>query len=199
MEADKNSKIVPVIIAIFVFLLLVFSSGYAFYAASVNNEAITNITSDLPQLTTFDSTATDCGMNITPAMMTPENAGHNYTQTCTISVTINGSKTAFCTYDIFVEEVNTPNYTRTSGVGSGANTYEFTGSISGSATVSETQMDTLSGTNILTHEVITVAEDDTPVTKTYTITQKWYNINLAQDSHVDRSYFYKFKIANVAC
>lgn len=199
MKANNNSKFVPVIVAIVVFLLLVFMSGYAFYSATINVNNAANIMSNLPKMTTLDTTATDCGINVTPAMMTPENKNKNYTNTCSINVTINGSKTAFCTYDIYVEEVSATNYSRSTGVGTGSNTYEFTGSISGSATTGEVQMDSLSGHNILTNERITVAQDDTPVTKTYTITEKWYNLDLDQDIHASKSYFYKLRVANVAC
>lgn len=199
MKANNNSKFVPVIVAIVVFLLLVFMSGYAFYSATINVNNAANIMSNLPKMTTLDTTATDCGINVTPSMMTPENKNKNYTDSCVINVTINGSKTAFCTYDIYVEEISTTNYVKSTGVGSGSNTYEFTGSITGSATAGELQMDSLSGHNILTNERITVAKDDTPVTKTYNITEKWYNLDLDQDKHANKSYFYKFKIANVAC
>ena len=199
MRTNNNVRVIPVIVAIFVFLLLIFMSGYAFYVASVNTTNVANITANLPKIATFDSIATDCGIDITPAMMTIENANKNYTNSCSITVTINGSKSAFCTYDIIVEEVSTTNYSRTTGVGSGSNQYEFTGKITGSATTSETQMDTLSGNSILTNEVITVANDNVAVTKTYTITEKWYNLDLNQDKHINKSYYYKLKLANVAC
>ncbi len=199
MRTNNNDRVIPVIVAIFVFLLLIFMSGYAFYVASVNNANVANITANLPKIATFDSIATDCGIDITPAMMTIENANKNYTNSCSITVTINGSKSAFCTYDIIVEEVSATNYSRTTGVGSGSNQYEFTGKITGSATTSEVQMDTLSGNSILTNEVITVASDNVAVTKTYTITEKWYNLDLNQDKHINKSYYYKLKLANVAC
>ena len=199
MRTNNNVRVIPVIVAIFVFLLLIFMSGYAFYMASVNTTNVANITANLPKIATFDSIATDCGIDITPAMMTIENANKNYTNNCAITVTINGSKSAFCTYDIIVEEVSSTNYVRTTGVGSGSNQYEFTGKITGSATTAEIQMDTLSGNNILTGEVITVATDNVAVTKTYTITEKWYNLDLNQDKHINKSYYYKLKLANVAC
>ena len=199
MKANNNSKFVPVIVAIVVFLLLVFMSGYAFYTATINTSNVSNIMANLPKMTTLDTMATDCGINVTPAMMTPENKNKNYTENCSIEVTINGSRSAFCTYDIFVQEVSVTNYVRSNGVGTGANAYEFTGSISGSASTGETQMDSLSGHNILTNELITVAQDDTPVTKTYTITEKWYNLDLNQDIHVGKSYIYKLRVANVVC
>jgi hypothetical protein len=199
METKNSTRIIPLAVAIFVFLLLIFASGYAYYVASITASNVTNISANLPKTSTLDSITTDCGMNITPAMMTIENANKNYTHNCSITVTINGSASAFCTYDILVEERSATNYVKSQGVGSGSNPFEFTGKISGSATTAETQMDTLSGHNILSGETITVAVDNTPVTKTYTITEKWYNLDLNQDKHINKSYYYTLKLANVMC
>ncbi len=199
MEISKKRVLLPVFISIAVFLMLVFTSAYAYYAASTNANVSTNISANLPTATTIFTTASNCVLDLTSADMTLENVDTSFSDTCYLNVTINGGAGGYCTYDVLLEEVGTDTYIRSAGVGTAPYVFEYTGAISGAATKAETQLDSLKGTRIVTNKLITIASDGVEVTQTYNMIEKWYNLNIDQDSHAGKVYSYKFSVTNISC
>ena len=58
--------------------------------------------------------------------------------------------------------------------------------------------DTASG-GVLARGVIGINSENTPVTHSYTFTEKWYNLNKSQAGHKDKKYIYKLVAENIVC
>lgn len=176
MEEEKKgfgtSKFIVPIVAVAIFTLVLFGAGYAYFAATVGAENVTNISAELPASTTSISTTSNtCSIQVLASEMAEAKNSNTVainTTDCYLNVTLNGAAGVKCTYDVVLTESSTENYVPTEGVGTAAIPFEFTGTIaptlsdsngnnaavftktSSSATStisnSETQLNTLVGT-----------------------------------------------------
>lgn len=214
MEEKNNNNnykafIVP-IVAVAIFTLMIFGAGYAYFAATINNSAATNINLTLPeQGTTITSSATACEMTVNAAdMVQAQNSTTaKATKNCTLSVTLSGLEGVACTYNVTLTSVPTTGqtpttYAPTTGLGSGVK--EFTGKLTvpegatvQNASGTETQISTLDG-KVLASGTITAPSSGT-VTQTYTFEEKWYNANIDQGVHAGKKYQYKLSMTDVKC
>ncbi len=142
MEEEKkglgmNKFIVP-IVAVAIFTLVLFGAGYAYFAATVGAENVTNISASIPAATTSVSTTSNtCTINVAASdMAEAKNSATNEinNSSCFLNVTLNGAAGVKCTYDVILTETSANAYARTTGVGEGTIPYEFTGTIN--ATIS---------------------------------------------------------------
>ena len=210
METKKyNSFIVPVV-AVAIFTLIVFGAGYAYFAATINNDSVTNINITLPsQNTSITSTSSTCSMTINAADMvySAVSGTAKSSATCTLNVTLNGSQGVTCTYDVSLTAVpitgqDPTTYSPTAGLGdskefTGQLTLPASGATAQNSSTTETQINTLAG-NVLANATITVPSGGT-VTQTYTFDEKWYNANVNQGGHADKTYQYQLSMTNVQC
>lgn len=199
MNSKKIYSILPIIISVFVFIVLLIGTAYAYYSAEVQLNNVSNITSNLPVATTIYTNASNCILDFTTSAMSIANTNTNVSDSCYLEVTISGGKGAYCTYDVFVEEVGEDIYVPSPGVGTAPNTFEFTGQVSGEVNIPETSLTSLKNTKIISNKQIKVLSDGVPVTQRYELTEKWYNLDLSQDSHSKKVYSFKFSIDNMTC
>lgn len=61
-----------------------------------------------------------------------------------------------------------------------------------------TSDDTLSS-SVIARGIIGINNENTPVTHTYTFTEKWYNLEKSQRNHLDKKYIYKLAAENIVC
>jgi len=216
MEEKNNNNykafIVP-IVAVAIFALMIFGAGYAYFAATVNTDNVTNINVVLPkQNTTITSTSSTCSMTINAADMV-QSANSTTTakssSNCTLNVTLKGIEGVKCTYNVTLnavpvlgqDPVNPTTYSPSSSLGSNK---EFTGKLTlptgateQNDSTTETQINTFDG-KVLASATITVPSSGT-ITQTYTFEEKWYNAPVDQGVHANRRYQYQLSMTNVKC
>ena len=121
MEEEKkglgmNKFIVP-IVAVAIFTLVLFGAGYAYFAATVGAENVTNISASIPAATTSVSTTSNtCTINVAASdMAEARNSATNEinNSSCFLNVTLNGAAGVKCTYDVILTEVSDSAYART--------------------------------------------------------------------------------------
>ena len=200
MDEDvRNRSYFPIIISIAAFLLLTFTAGYSFFAATLSTNSVANIMAKMPTTTTVSTTSNDCILDFTSSFMTLENINSNVSRNCYLNVTINGGKDAYCKYDVVFTPITQDVYSPSPGVGTAPYLLELTGKLTGAASVPETQINELSGTTLVSNKIITVTTEGVPVTQSYIFTEKWYNLNLSQEVHAGKTYSYQLGIANFTC
>ena len=210
MENKNNNYkafIVPMV-AVAIFTLVIFGAGYAFFAATVNTNATANISTQLPDSgTTFIVDSDPCSITVNAADMAQAQAGtYNGTSSCHLNVTLTGAVGVSCNYSVMLVQKETSN-TYVPSANIPASQFEFSGQLSGAATLAETQMNTLAGTTLVQNKVISIAAENTPVTQAYTFTEKWYNLNIDQatygsnQSRANEKYEYELKVdpTSVVC
>lgn len=210
---EKNYKIFIVpIIAVSIFVLLIFGAGYAYFAADIANAGnVANINLTLPEDNTlFSCVSTSCDMTVNAADMVSSQSNNDTAKAnknCTLSCTLSGIKGVKCTYNVNLTAVSA--YTPTAGV----TTKEFTGqlslptasgnssataaTISGNLTTNEVQINTLAGKS-LANATIEVPQAGT-ITQIFTFEEKWYNVNKDQSTHAGHTYQYTLGATNVQC
>ena len=211
MEGKKYNRFIVPIVAVSVFTLLIFAAGYAYFAATINNDAVTNINVVLPsQNTTITSTSSTCSMTVNAADMV-QSAVNNTTEkssaVCTLNVTLVGSQGVTCNYTVSLTAVpitgqNPTTYSPSNGLGSeveftGQLTLPASGATAQNTSTTETQINNLAG-KVLANATITVPSGGT-ITQTYTFNEKWYNANVNQGAHADKIYQYQLSMTDVEC
>ena len=199
MEEVKRQSTFPIVLSIVLFLLLTFSAGYSFFAASIISNDAANIMTKMPTTTTASMTSNDCILDFTSSFMTLENINSVVSRNCYLNVTINGGKGAYCTYDVVFTPITQDVYAPSPGVGTAPFLLELTGTLSGAASIPETQISALSGTTLVSNKTITVATEGVPITQSYLFTEKWYNLNLNQEVHAGKTYSYQLGVTNFKC
>ena len=107
-QKNLKSFIIP-IIAIVTFTLLVFGAGYAYFASTITMNTAT-YQATLPKTTSLVCTKTDCGVTITPAMMTNTavSSTAKVTSNCSVACTCSGTQNAVCTYNVSLFPLGNP-------------------------------------------------------------------------------------------
>ena len=155
MEEEKKgtgmAKVIVPIVAVALFSLVLFGAGYAYFAASVDNSEVTNISANLPAATTTISTSSNpCTINVQAENMVQAQNSNTVainTTNCNLNITLSGAAGVQCTYDVILVETSNTVYSPTTGVGpSGDVPYEFTGKLT--ATSGASSLSTNSGTTI---------------------------------------------------
>ena len=192
MNTSKTKVLIFPIIALFVFLMLIFGAAYAYLSGTISMNT-SNYQVILPTQTSLICTKTDCNVTITPAMMTSGNVSSSAkaNSTCYVDCTCSGTPGASCNYNVTLYEA-TSEYIPSSGLG--ANN-EFTvkvtnptGCTSQNASSSEKQTNTING-KVVSQCSLTVPAGGS-VSANVSAEFKWYNLNLNQDAHSTRSYSY---------
>ena len=191
---QKNIKtfIYP-IVALAIFTLLVFGAGYAYFNSSILNASATYQV-DLPKQTSLICTKTDCGVTITPAMMTAGavSSTEKAASTCSITCTCTGTQNAVCSYNVSLIELGSP-YTPSATLGTNN---EFTVNVtSGTGCSPQNTSNTAKQVNTIKDKVVSSCSLTVPASGTITSTVsaifKWYNLNLDQSAHASKSYAYQ--------
>ena len=135
MEEEKKEigigKFIVPIVAVAIFTLVLFGAGYAYFAATVGAENVTNISAEIPASTTSISTTSNtCTIQVLASEMAEaknSNTTAINTTACYLNVSLNGAAGVKCSYDIILEETSATNYVPTTGVGTTDIPFEFTG------------------------------------------------------------------------
>ena len=191
---QKSYKIYLVpIIAINIFIVLFFAAGYAYFTSVINYNT-SNYQITMPSQTALICTKEDCGVTITPAMMTQTNWNTDVAKansTCYLNCTCSGTPNAVCAYNVSLFETGTP-YTPSTGIGTNK---EFTvqlvnpiGCTAQNSSTTETQVSTQRG-KILANCQLTVPAGGS-FSANVAAHFKWYNLDLNQTSHANISYVY---------
>ena len=201
-----KSQVVGPLIAVAVFMVLIGSLSYAYFSfssMSANNTTYLNAAFPTKTNKTVTVTKNDCSITVALANMVSGQANNTtpkWTGTCNVTVTINGSKDDQCNYNVTLVN-GTTTYTPCVTLASG--TFEYSGTLSGAATKAETQMNTLAGTKIAASQNIKVATANTAVTKVYTLTTKWYNLNADQSCLLSATaattFRHQLKVIDLSC
>ena len=191
----KKSILIP-IMSIAVFMVLIFSAGYAYFTTGTltNNSATHNLV--LPARTSMTCTATPaCGVTINYTNMV-QNANSTTAKgstTCYVACTCKGSPNGKCNYTVTLAADGTA-YSRTSGANNTVKEYTAqvtslgTGCTVQNASTTEQQVDGLNGKIIATCSLTASAAGNTANTA---VVFKWYNAALNQNNHAGKTYKYK--------
>ena len=167
MEEEKKSigmnKFIIPIVAVAIFTLVLFGAGYAYFAATVGAENVTNISAELPASTTSISTTSNtCSIQVLASEMAQAKNNNTVainTTDCYLNVSLNGAAGVKCTYDVVLTEQSTIAYAPSDGVGSADIPFEFTGTIVPTVT-------TGGNNNVTFTKVSASAQDDIGSTET---------------------------------
>ena len=197
---QKNIKafIFP-IIAIFIFAILLFAAGYAYFVGSTSmNTANYQVT--LPKVTTLTCSKTDCNVTLTPQMMYNTNTNATTpkaTSTCYVNCTCSGTQGGVCNYNVSLIEASSP-YSPSSALGTNK---EFTikvtspsGCTAQNSSASEIQINTIKN-KVVSNCSLTIPSSGS-VTANVAAEFKWYNLNIDQSRHAQKNYNYNLTAAN---
>ena len=154
MEEEKKgtgmAKVIVPIVAVALFSLVLFGAGYAYFAASVDTNEVTNISANLPAATTTISTSSNpCVIEVqAEKMVVSQNSNTTAINTtnCNLNITLSGAAGVQCTYDVILTQTSATAYAPTTGVGTTNVPYEFTGKLT--ATSGAANLSSASGTTI---------------------------------------------------
>lgn len=201
-----KKELVAPIISITAFLVLLVGASYAYYAVTNANpadvNAISNVNATMPKVCTFIANATDCTITsgasssttdsvISLAEMTNESLkGSSVAQaTCNLNLNLTGNVGCKCDYTVTMASNGSVFTPTTSGVN------EFTAAITGSITVAEANINTITSVDSGTMAVT----GSSAVTKTYSMTTRFYNTSAQQQSTIAGITF-KYKLsASATC
>ncbi len=206
-KISGKQMIVPIVVAT-LFILLVGGVSYAYFgfnSVSTNNTTYMNAAFPAKTNKTVSVTKQDCALTVAHANMVSGQANNTtpkWTGTCSVTITINGSVGDTCSYNVSLVN-GTKTYAKS--VTLAANTFEYSGTLSGSATKAETNMDDLANAGVIAgSQSISVAAANTAVSKTYTLTTKFYNLAgvdqkaLLSDSAA-QTYRHLLEITSLSC
>ena len=130
---------------------------------------------------------------------TPQGTG-----SCQIVVSVNGSAGDTCSFNVLLSNNGTTNVYTKSVTTLASGTFEYAGTLSGTATKAKTQMDTLAGTKIATGQSLTITEANKGKQATYTLTTEFYNLcgqnqNALGNASSDKTYEHKLSVTDVTC
>ena len=202
----KKQNIIFIVISILILIVIVISFTYAFFSANITANGNINVSVSIDRTPNPIFTATPSGdliLNITDADMLPSEANNETTPLTaneTMIVTLLGgsySEQVTCTFDfVWAKLSDSDTYVPSSGRGS---LKENTLSIiddSSTTVLFETNIDsftnggTIASSSISSHGVLN--------TKTYTITQSFYNLNLNQTMY-EAVYKSRISVENISC
>ena len=208
----KNNIILLTIVVITLISLTIFAT-YAYFANNVGTSDVTNLTATSERNNmVFDTLGGGMLLNVTASNMTQANnntiASENNT-TLTVTFQANTSYSMVCSYDIIYEWTSEDKYqAHTQGVTDD----EFTiqASLTSNAHVSQGTNSIASETDLVTAvgnqnsaTVVSGAQIDSTGTSTstavWTITGKFYNLDVNQNDLSDKTYEGSFKVGNVSC
>ena len=190
----KNIKVFMIpFISLGIFLILVFGAAYAYIAGNISMNT-SNYQVTLPSQTSLVCTKTDCNVTLTPAQMANGNSSPSdpkATSTCYLNCTCSGAAGAKCNYNLSLLSTGTP-YTPSTSLGS-AN--EFTVQISQpTGCTAQNASSTAKQVNMLSDKVVSSCSLTVPaggsVSANVSATFKWYNLDILQDIHFNKSYKY---------
>ena len=193
MQKKNINVFVFPIIALFTFLMLIFGAAYA-YLSGVVSMNTANYQVVLPSQTSLVCVRTNCGVTVTPAMMTTTNTGSSAktSNTCSVNCTCSGTPGSICSYNVVIRGVGLP-YVPSSTLGTNK---EFTVNVTSPSGCSvqnssnlETQVNTQ--TNKIVSNCSLTVPNGGSTSANVTATFKWYNPNIDQDKHLNRLYNYK--------
>lgn len=197
----KNRRNIYYLIgSICVLLLAVAFFTYAYFNAntSINNNLLLNVSIEDGISATLTATGQK---NVTVDVLGENMLNGSIGQAAgtgdtTIDITLESSMEVACTYDLyFVWSSDTPNqYTKTTG----ATSNEFT--ISGNnGTQSITQVQLPNYGAELNLGTFSITTNASATTQKWNFNVKFYNINVNQDAHADKSYKGKIEVKNAEC
>lgn len=181
------------VLSIFIFALLVFSAGYAYFTVGSNsmNTATHNVT--LPQRTTMSCTATPvCSIAPTYASMvqSANSTTAKNTAVCYVACTCSGSSGGQCKYNVTLAAAGTA-YSPSSGASNTVKEYTAQVTSLGTGCTVQNASTTEQMVNGLNGKVIANCTLTPGQTGNTAVTFKWYNANIDQNSHAGKTYRYK--------
>ena len=182
------------IIAINIFIVLFFAAGYAYFTSVINYNT-SNYQITMPEQTALVCTKEDCGVTITPAMMSLENSNSSVpkaTSTCYLNCTCSGTPNAVCTYNVSLLETGDA-YTPSPSMGG---LKEFSVNINTPSPCNvENTSNVESHVYTLRNKVVSSCSLTVPsggsISANISAEFKWYNIPYDQSSHALHVYQYQ--------
>lgn len=197
-SATRKDSILMPIFAIFIFTMLVFSAGYAYFTVGGNSMNIATHNITLPSRTTLTCNSTQlCTMVPTYASMAQSANSTTAKNSCTLymNCVCAGSSGGKCNYNINLASIGTT-YTPSSGASNSVK--EFTVQVTALGT--NCAVDNTSTTEQMVNGLVsknivkcTLVPGDKPNT---TVVFKWYNANINQDTQAGKTYKYRLSAFN---
>ena len=204
---EKRNTLLLTVIAVATLLVAVVGATFAYFATSTTgasgNIGITANTAAGGN-STFTAVGDTISLNVTAADMQQSAVAEGTAKaadnaTLTVSYTSGSTNSTSCTYNVYYKwESGSSAYTP---VTSQTSNKEFTYTVSGDMTVSETNFvatDTAEH-QLGTQQTITNADVSTPTTKTYTVDAKFYNLNEDQSTNSNASFKLSVYVGNIVC
>ena len=194
MQDNNKKKYLVPIMSISIFVMLIFSAGFAYFTAVINMNT-SNYQIMLPKQTSLVCTKQDCGVTITPAMMAEGNQNVTVpkaTSTCYLNCTCTGSEGAYCNYDVSLFETG-DEYTPSPTLGGHT---EFSVNItSPSGCTVQNTSNVATYVNSIRNKVVSSCALAVPaggtISANISAEFKWYNIPYDQTSHSSKVYQYQ--------
>lgn len=205
---DKKKTLLVPVFSIFVFLILVFSAGYAYFTVGANSMNVANHQAVLPKQTSLTCTATpSCAMAPTYASMvqSANSTTAKNSTVCYVACKCEGSYGGQCKYNVTLANVATSGQTPTTyspSSGASNTVKEYTAQVTSlgtgctvqNASTTEQMVNGLDG-KVIASCTLTIGTNNAAVTGNTAVTFKWYNANINQNNHAGKTY--KYKISSV--
>ena len=213
MGKNNNIKIMGIFASVLLLVIIV-TASFAYFGSfnvNLNNNVAVNINSSSPGDSVFTANATELNLQVPAANMSKLlNGTLAASNTATLSVSLTGAEglLTFCTYDI-VYEYDDGSYvyggTGTNHVGKNGDkeiTLQVTGVNGTNNFASEKNFDYDSSWNGLKKFLVsraTIESEGELTTQNITITGKFYNLNVSQDSIEGKAFTGKIYVTNYIC
>ncbi len=199
MEQENYKKYIVPIIAISMFIVLLFTAGYAYFTANVALNS-SNYQINLPAQTSLVCNKVDCNVTVTTGMMTTNNYSSATAKTsgnCSVSCTCSGTQGATCNYNVTLLEKGSL-YTPSASLGTGkeltVKVTNQTGCLIQNSSSTETQVNSMRD-KIVAKCSLTVPQGGSVTSNVYA-EFKWYNLNIDQTQHASAIYEYELTTAD---
>lgn len=205
-----GKKLIVPLVAVALFAVLVFGATYAYFSAEITANNTANLSANIPSTNTgVVTTSSQCSFDVDAATMVQNlnsNTNAVNTATCGLTITLTGASGVACSYNLVIQETTDGDVAYVKTPDAPDNEFTATVAKSGDAEyeiTTETNMDAIvkktDGAKVLATETITVPSGETEMVNSYTITQKWYNIDAKQDSHKGHIYKYVLSAQDIVC
>ena len=205
---EKKNTVLLTVIAIATLLVAVVGATFAYFSASVTDQATVTVEATTAKANDvfLSAAGTEDDASIILDQLTNENMSSELkgefvdSDTAIIEISLNaGSGSANCTYDLVWTETSTVPYAKSTTITNGDKEFTLQGT-DGTQKYEETEVHLIDGTKLGTYEISDDFEESlTPTVQTWTFTGKFYNTTEPQNQQLDKVYAGNIKVTNVKC
>ena len=218
----KKSNVIFLLLTVIVMVITVIGATFAWFSASVNVNNVTNINVGASNTGIFTSIAgNNLNINITGSAMSSNVSngtvaanGASVTSSIKVSYLDGDGSGSRCTYNVYLERDTTSSYTPSAFYTANKQTYKFefsvtaaiSGTYHGSGTTPSKAETNISDLTFSSNRAVLISNanirnnnDDTPVTDTWNVTLKFYNLPGDQNSLAAFKWTGRIKVDNVTC